>query len=88
MRQLDGAEAPGLNAADAQALLGRYADANRAVVDRIPFSERRDGYFDAPRSGVAVERDYEREDVLDLLELAVEQMSLLRRTLARQQKEI
>ena len=64
------------------------ADANRAIVDRIPPSERRNGYFDAPQSDTAEERDYEREDVLDLLELAVEQMSLLRRTLARQQKEI
>lgn len=88
LRQLDGIEAPGLTAADAEALLGRYADANRAIVDRIPPSERRDGYFDAPQSDTAEERDYEREDVLDLLELAVEQMSLLRRTLARQQKEI
>lgn len=88
LRQLDGAEAPGLNAADAQALLERYADTNRAIFDRIPVSDRRDGYFDAPRLDMAAERDFEREDVLGLLELAVEQMSLLRRTLARQQKEI
>lgn len=88
LRRLDGEEPPGLPRADAEHLLATYAEPNAAVLARVPESERIDDYFDCPLVDGAAERDFDRDDVLDLLELVTDHMGVLTRTINRMKKEM